>query len=157
MLETGYAGVPGRESARETERGRVSQPQRESKQRQKSAGWGTTCTGADRQDRDRGGMSPLPGAPSCAASRLLSCRRPPGGRAGRQAGERVALEDGLCQEESLPGHRGSPGGAMRRMSARSPAGGTSRARASAASAALRSVRADRPRPRHAPPPAERSP
>lgn len=93
---------------------------------------------------------------------FLRCFPPPlmpaaAGRAGRQAGERVALEDGLYQEESLPGHRGSPGGAMRRMSARSPAGGTSRARASAASAALRSVRADRPRPRHAPPPAERSP
>lgn len=30
-------------------------------------------------------MSPVPGAPSCAASRPLPCRRPPGGRAGRRA------------------------------------------------------------------------
>lgn len=148
--------APGRESARETERAE-SDSQRESKQRQKSAGLGTTCTGADRQDRRPWWDEPAPERTFLRLSLLASSHA--GGRrawAGRQAGERVALEDGLCQEESLPGHRGSPGGAMRRMSARSPAGGTSRARASAASAALRR-RADRPRLRHALPPAERSP
>lgn len=117
------------------------------------------CTGADREDRGRGGKNPVPGAPSRAASRPLRIRRPPGER----AGGRVVLEACLCQEESLPGHRRSPDGAMRRMYARSPAGGISRTRAAAAALAAqpRVSAEDSPRPRHAPdtppPPAERSP
>ena len=120
------------------------------------------CTGADREDRDRGGKNPVPGAPSRAASRPLRFGRPPGER----AGGRVALEAGLCQEESLPGHRGSPNGAMRRMSARSLAGGISRARAAGAAAAAAAAAAvaaqpkvsseGRPRPA-TPPPRPRRP
>lgn len=75
--------------------------------------------------------------------------------AGLAGGRARRLEAALCQEESLPGHRGSPGGAMRRMSAPSTGGGTSRARISAAAAAalLRPAkRAPGVRPRPATPP-----
>lgn len=120
---------------------RRGESQRESEQGQKSAGVGDNVrrggSGRPKPRLGRAGPGTHLPAPRPAASRA-GCRRA-GGRARRS-------QAGLCQEESLPGRRGSPGGAMRRMSARSPAGGTSRARAAAAAPSA----ACAPRAGHAP-------
>lgn len=94
MFGAGTAVVPVRGRARDR------QPQRQSEQRPKSAGWGTTCTGAHGEARGRGWEERVPGAPSARALPPPPVWAPPGGRA-------RCSEAAHGQEESLPDTAGA--------------------------------------------------
>lgn len=134
-----------------------SQPHREAKRGQEPArrGGGQLAPERTGKTQAEGGKGRGPGAPPRAASLPLPFGRPRRSKAA------------LRQEESLPGHRGSPGGDGRRVSTPSRGGDTSRARdraraataattttdtAAAAAAAQRSLRAGQAPPPHRPRP-----
>lgn len=126
----------------ETERGgRDRQPPRESKQRQKFAGWGTTCTGTDPEDRGRGWVS--------GSRAHLSAPRPaPSRSGGRPAGGRFTPKPPSARKSHFP----DTTGALAELCEECPRRARAVAPPRPAPPPSRACARDRPRPRSAPVP-----